>query len=54
MRNFRNAAASSGGLLNREGGKIRLGKIRYRHTTETLAVRGLTISMRGNFTDRNI
>lgn len=45
MREFRNAAVSSNELLNRERGKIVLGKVRYRHTTEALAVSGLIISM---------
>ena len=44
MKDFRNVALSSDALLIREG-KRELGKIRYRHTTETLAVSRLTISV---------
>lgn len=54
MRDFRNTAVSSDALLIREG-KRELGKVRYQHTTETLAVSRLAIiSMRGNFTDESI
>ena len=54
VRDFRSAAVSSSRFSKREGGKIGLAKVRYRHVTETLAVSGLTMSMRGNFTDKNI
>ena len=53
MRDFRKVAVSSDALLIREG-KRELGKVRYRHTTETLAVSGLAISLRGNFIDGSI
>ena len=54
MRDFRNIAVSSDALLIREG-KRELGKVRYQHTTETLAVSRLTIiNVRGKFTDENI
>jgi hypothetical protein len=48
-----NVAVGSDALLIKEG-KRELGKVRYRHTTETLAVSRLTISMRDNFTDESI
>ena len=41
MENFRNVAVDSDAFLIREG-KGELGKFRYRHTTETLAVSRLT------------
>ena len=38
MKNFRDVAASSGDALFIREGKRELGKVRYQHTTETLAV----------------
>jgi hypothetical protein len=54
MREFRSAAASSDGSMDRGGGKRGMGKVRYRHTTDALAVSGLTISICGNFTNESI
>ena len=51
MRELRNTAASSRELI--DGGKKGMGKVKYRHTTETLAVSRLSISMHANFTDEN-
>ena len=40
-------------LLIRKG-KIELGMVRFRHTTETLTMSMLTISIRGNVTDEHL
>ena len=53
LKDFMNVAVGSDVLLIRQG-KRELGKVRYRHTTETLAVSRLAISMRGNFIDESI
>ena len=52
MKDFRDIAVNSNALLVGER-KRELGKVRYRYTTEALAVSRLTI-MRGDFTDEAI
>ena len=54
MREFRSAAASSDGLMARGDGKRGMRKVRYRHTTDALAVSGVTISICANFTNESI